>query len=113
MKAFDPLVSIEPSAQARLRGWAVAAGIIARLQEVGLSAGIDVPAILGPAIADLSEPELEELARQLSGPLMDTSHAFRHDVREWLAACRFDQSEHLAGDFATGSKSIFPIDAVG
>jgi hypothetical protein len=43
------------------------------LQEVGLSGGIDVPAILGPAISDLSESELEELARQLSGPLMDTT----------------------------------------
>jgi hypothetical protein len=89
MKDFDPLVSIEPSAQARLRGWAVAAGIIARLQEVGLSAGIDVPAILGPAISDLSESELEELIRQLSGPLMDTSRCFLgHDVREGQAACQ-------------------------
>ena len=86
MKAFDPLVSIEPSAQARLRGWAVAAGIIARLQEVGLSAGIDVPAILGPAISDLSESELEELIRQLSGPLMDTSRCFLG--REGQAACQ-------------------------
>jgi hypothetical protein len=73
MKVFDPLVSVEPSARASgLRGWAVAAAIIARLQEVGLSAGIDVPAILGPAISDLSESELEELARQTSGPLLDT-----------------------------------------
>jgi len=76
MKVFDPLVSIEPGAQASLRGWAVAAAIIARLQEVGLSGGIDVPAILGPAISDLSESELEELARHLSGPLMDTSRGF-------------------------------------
>jgi hypothetical protein len=72
MKVFDPLVSVEPGARADLRGWAVAAAIIARLQEVGLSAGIDVPAILGPAISDLSESELEELARQTSGPLLDT-----------------------------------------
>jgi hypothetical protein len=63
VSAFDPLLSIEPGAQAGLRGWAVAAAIIARLQEVGLSGGIDVPAILGPAIPDLGEPELEELAR--------------------------------------------------
>jgi hypothetical protein len=89
MKVFDPLVSIEPSAQAGLRGWAVAAAIIARLQEVGLSGGIDVPAILGPAISDLSESELEELARQLFGPLMDTSRCFLgHHVREWQAACQ-------------------------
>jgi hypothetical protein len=71
MNAFDPLVSIEPGAQAGLRGWAVAAAIIARLQEVGLSGGIDVPAILGLAISDLGASELEELARQLYGPLMD------------------------------------------
>jgi hypothetical protein len=89
MKVFDPLVSVEPSAQASLRGWAVAAAIIARLQEVGLSGGIDVPAILGPAISDLSESELEELVRQLSGPLMDTSRYFLgHHVREWQAACQ-------------------------
>jgi hypothetical protein len=71
MKVFDPLVSVEPSAQARLRGWAVAAAIIAQLQEVGLSGGIDAPAILGPAISELSEADLEELARQLNGPLTD------------------------------------------
>jgi hypothetical protein len=75
MNVFDPLVSVEPSAQDGLRGWAVAAAIIARLQEVGLSVELDVPAILGPAISDLSESELEELARQLYGPLMDTADA--------------------------------------
>ena len=53
MNAFDPLVSIEPGAQAGIRGWAVAAAIIARLKEAGLSGGIDVLAILGPAISDL------------------------------------------------------------
>jgi hypothetical protein len=89
MTVFDPLVSVEPSAQAGLRGWAVAAAIIARLQEVGLSDGIDVPAILGPAISDLSESELEELARHLFGPLMDISRCLLgHHVREWLAALR-------------------------
>src|SRR5215207_4059321 len=71
MNAFDPLVSIEPATQPGLRGWAVAAAIIARLQEVGLSGAIDVPAILGPAISDLGASELEKLARQLYGPLMD------------------------------------------
>jgi hypothetical protein len=76
MNAFDPLVSIEPATQPGLRGWAVAADLIARLQEVGLSGGIDVPAILGPAISDLGASELEELARQLYGPLMDTADAF-------------------------------------
>jgi hypothetical protein len=74
MKVSDPLVLVErSSAQAGLAGWAVAAAIIARLREIGLSGGIDVPAILGPAISDLGESELEELARQLYGPLMDTS----------------------------------------
>jgi hypothetical protein len=73
MNAFDPLVSIGPATQAGFRGWAVAAALIARLQEVGLSGGIDVQAILGPAISDLGASELEELARQLYGPLMDTS----------------------------------------
>jgi hypothetical protein len=82
MDVFDPLVSVDPSAHADLRGWAVAAAIIGRLQEIGLSAGIDVPAILGPAISDLSEPEREELARQIFGPLMDTSRCIlgRHDA---------------------------------
>ena len=87
MRIFDSLVSIEPSVQVDLRGWAVAAAIIARLQEVGRSDGIDVPAILGPAISDLSESELEELVRQLSGPLMDVSRCLlRHHAREWWAA---------------------------
>ena len=76
MNAFDPLVSIEPATQAGLRGWAVAADLIARLQEVGPSGGIDIPAILGPAISDLGASELEELARQLYGPLIDTADAF-------------------------------------
>jgi hypothetical protein len=76
MNVFDPLVSMETSAQDNLRGWAFAAAVIARLNEVGLSGGIDVPAILGPAISDLSELELAELARQLYGPLMDTADAF-------------------------------------
>jgi hypothetical protein len=89
MKVFDPLVSVELAAHADLRGWAVAAAIIARLQEIGISDGIDLPAILGPAISDLSESELEELARQMFGPLMDTSRCFlRHHVREWQAACQ-------------------------
>ncbi len=73
MELFDPLVSFDPSAHAGLRGWAVAAAIIGRLQDAGLSAGIDVRAILSPAISDLSEPEREELARQAFGPLMDPS----------------------------------------
>jgi hypothetical protein len=83
MKISDPLVSVQPSTQAGLRGWAVAAAIIARLQEVGLAGGIDMRAILGPAISDLSEPELEELARQMSGPLADTSQrVLGHCARE-------------------------------
>ena len=89
MNAFDPLVSIEPATQAGLRGWAVAAAIIARLQEVGLSSGIDMPAILGPALSDLNESELEELARQLFGPLMETSQCFLgHHLGEGQAACQ-------------------------
>lgn len=83
MKVLDPLVSLQPSPQAGLRGWAVAAAIIARLQEVGLPSGTDMQAILGPALSDLSEPELEELARQMSGPLADTSQRFLgHHVSE-------------------------------
>jgi hypothetical protein len=85
MNAFDPLVSIEPGAQVGLRGWAVAAAIIARLQEVGLSGGIDVRAILGPAISDLGESELEELARQLYGPLMDTSRCLLEHPAERIS----------------------------
>lgn len=87
MRIFDPLVSVEPNTQVSVRGWAVAAAIIARLQEVGHSGGIDVPGVLGPAISDLSETELEELVRQLSGPLMDTSRCIvRQHVREWRGA---------------------------
>ena len=76
MNVFDPLVSVEPRAQDGLRGWAVAAAIIARLNEVSLSGERGVPAILGPAISELSKSELEELARQIYGPLMDTADAF-------------------------------------
>jgi hypothetical protein len=85
MNAFDPLVSIEPGAQVGLRGWAVAAAIIGRLQEVGLSGGMNVPAILGPAISDPGESELEELARQLYGPLMDTSRCLPEHPAERLS----------------------------
>jgi hypothetical protein len=73
MKIVDPLVSVEPGPQTCHRGWAVAAAIIARLQEVG----IDVPAILGPALADLDESDLDKLARHLAGPLMDGARCFR------------------------------------
>ena len=73
MNAFDPLVSIPARAASDLRGWAVAAALIARLQEVDVSGEIDAPAILGAALSDLSESELEELARQMFGPLTDTS----------------------------------------
>jgi hypothetical protein len=98
MKVMDPLVSIEPGARARLRGWAVAASIIARLQEVGLSSGIDVPAILGPAISDLSEADLEELARQLNGPLMDPPRClFGDNVRE----CQLWPKRRLLAGFET------------
>jgi hypothetical protein len=90
MKVSDPLVLMEgSSAQAGRRGWAIAAAIIARLHESGFLDRIDVTEILGPAISDLSESELGELARQLSGPLMDTSRCFLgHHVREWQAACQ-------------------------
>lgn len=72
MKVFDPLVSVEPSnVQLGLRGWAVAAAIIARLNEASHYEGIDVTALIGPVISDLSDSELEELARQISGTLMD------------------------------------------
>jgi hypothetical protein len=98
MKIFDPLVSVEPAAHADLRGWAVAASIIARLQEINISGGIDLPEILGPAISDLSDSELEELARQMFGPLMDTSECFPgHRCREWLAACHV-RSERTASE---------------
>jgi hypothetical protein len=102
MNVFDPLVSIELGAKAGLRGWAVAATIIARLHEIGLSGAVDIRAILGPAISDLSESEWEELARQMSGPLMDTSRCFlRHHVRKWQAACQFDQSDRHTSAFET------------
>ena len=98
MNAFDPLVSIEPATQAGLRGWAVAAAIIANLQEVGLSGGIDVPAILGPAISDLSEADLEELARQLIGPLMDPP---RYLLGDNVRACQLWPNRRPASDFET------------
>ena len=89
MKVDDPLVSMDLSAEARLKGWAVAAAIIARLQETGTSGGIDVSAILGPAISDLTGSELEELARQLSGPLTDTSPCPLSSLaREWRSSNR-------------------------
>ena len=72
MKFDDPLVSMELRAEARLKGWAVAAAIIARLQEVGFLDRINSMAVLDPAISDLTKSELEELARQLTGSLMDT-----------------------------------------
>jgi hypothetical protein len=81
MKVSDPLVLIQgSSAQAGLAGWAVAADIIARLSDFGLSDRIDVKAILGPAISNLSEADLEQLARQINGPLLDTP---RFLLRAW------------------------------
>lgn len=72
MKESDPLVVVErSSAQAAAKGWAVAAAIVARLHELGVSRGIDVPAVLGPVLSDLSDTELKKLASQIAGPLMD------------------------------------------
>ena len=68
----DPLVSMELSIEAASRGWAVAAAIIGRLEEVGVLDPTDSMAVVGPAISDLTKAELEALGRQLTGPLMDT-----------------------------------------
>ena len=82
MKVLDPLVLMEgSSAQAGRRGWATAAAIIARLHESGFLDRIDVMAILDPAISDLSEAELEELARQINGPLLDTPRCLLRATR--------------------------------
>jgi hypothetical protein len=77
MQTVDPLVSIEASEDeskeaASLAGWIVAAEIIARLREHSLLSPIDVAAIIGPALADLTRAELDELSRQLDGPLFDS-----------------------------------------
>jgi len=79
MQTFDPLVSLEGSmpgpasaSATGLTGWLVAAEIIDRLREFGLLTSIDVAAIVGPALSDLTESELDELSRLLDGPLTDT-----------------------------------------
>lgn len=85
MKVSDPLVLVERSTtQVGLKGWAVAAAVIARLHDLGRAEGIDVAAILGPALSDLTESELEALAAQITGPLMDPPRCLLgRSVREW------------------------------
>ena len=77
MPVVDPLVSIEGDPQEsqdaiRLAGWIVAAEIIAQLREFSLRNGIDVTAIVGPALSRLSESEFTELSRELDGSLLDS-----------------------------------------
>ena len=77
MQAVDPLVSIETSGEeskASLAGWILAAEIIARLREHSLLSQIDIVAIVGPALSDLSKSELDELSRQLDVPIVDSPH---------------------------------------
>ena len=79
MQTVDPLVSIEASEEeskgaASLAGWIVAAEIIARLREHSLLSQIDIVGIVGPALSDLSKPELDELSRQLDVPIVDSPH---------------------------------------
>jgi len=79
MQAIDPLVSIEGSDEeskgtTSLAGWIVAAEIIARLREHSLLSQIDIIAIVGPALSDLSKSELDELSRQLDVPIVDSPH---------------------------------------
>ncbi|GEP61752.1 hypothetical protein [Reyranella soli] len=103
----DPLVSFEPSARTHLRGWAIAAAIVARLQEVGFSGGIDVPEVLGPIISDLNGAELQELARQLSGPLADVMPFSRSQLARWWQPARQVPPEAKTyGDFETTTKPI-------
>ena len=79
MQAIDPLVSIESSGResksaVSLAGWILAAEIIARLREHSLLSQIDIVAIVGPALSDLSKSELDELSRQLDVPIVDSPH---------------------------------------
>src|SRR5882724_4285431 len=83
MQIIDPLVTIEGSKQGSpgaltfsLAGWSVAAEIIGRLLELSLLNRIDVTAIIGPALSDLDESELDELSRQLDTPLIDSPRGF-------------------------------------
>ncbi|WP_170303834.1 hypothetical protein [Reyranella soli] len=73
MKLDDPLVSMDLSAEACLKG-AVAAAIIARLREVGVLDRTDSMAVPWLRHLRFTKSELEDLARQLTGPLMDTPH---------------------------------------
>lgn len=100
MKVSDPLVLVERSTtQAGLRGWAVAAAVVARLHELGRAEGIDVAAILGPVLLDLTESELEALAAQMTGPLMDTPRCLLgRPVRGWQAERRFGPERTSTGD---------------
>jgi hypothetical protein len=88
------------NAQAGLAGWAVAAAIVDRLHEFSLADGsVDVAAILGPALSDLSESELEELAKQITGPLMDTPRRLlRQYVRAWRLREQFRTEGRPTGD---------------
>ena len=79
MQAVNPLVFIEGSRResknaASLAGWILAAEIIARLREHSLLSQIDIVAIVGPALSDLSKSELDELSRQLDVPIVDSPH---------------------------------------
>jgi hypothetical protein len=82
MKIIDPLVTIEAkqgssgASTFSLAGWSVAAEIIGRLRELSLLTRIDVTAIIGPALSDLDESELDELSRQLDTPLIDSPRGF-------------------------------------
>jgi hypothetical protein len=79
----DPLVIIKTrpvdasdtygGAALSLAGWVVAAELLARMRDLNVIGAQEATAIIDHALSDLDESDLDELAEQLEGPLVDGS----------------------------------------
>jgi len=58
-----------------LAGWVVAAELLARMRDLNVIGAQEATAIIDHALSELDESDLDELAEQLEGPLVDGSRS--------------------------------------
>ncbi len=76
-----------------LAGWAVAAELLARMRDLNVISVPEAAAIIDRALSDLDESDLDDLAEQLNGPLVDGS---RTALGRYLEAWR-DKATRCTG----------------
>src|SRR5262245_28285713 len=67
-----------------LAGWVVAAELLARMRDLNVIGAREATAIIDHALSELDESDLDELAEQLEGPLVDGSRtALGSHLKSW------------------------------